>query len=132
MTQWMIAWTILIISLSSCKNKCIDDDIELKEPQEVIELQCKNAFVLDQSGLVDPVNSECHCREFKYSADYIGVVNPGNTKRYPLEKCHELIGYSPDSYKSVRFFWFEAIENYKEAKKRVLESELSKVKVRQF
>jgi hypothetical protein len=58
-------------------------------PKPITVTQC-SAWLQDDA---------CFCRDYKYSAEYIGPV--GNEEEHPIEACDKLVGFSPDDYLEV-------------------------------
>ena len=77
--------------------------------------RCQTYFSFDQNQRIIPESSVCRCTNYKISKEFIGNVT-NEVTRYPIEYCHEKIGFSVRENAELVKFYFnvrEAIEQGK-------------------
>lgn len=74
-----------------------------------INMVFKTVLIVDQTTnetetreILDPDKTECFCRAYKYSLEYMGAA--GGVKFQPIKHCNKMIGNNPDNYLNLTNF----------------------------
>lgn len=113
--------SILLALMASCQS--MPD-----QNRKLVVLQCSPNLVFEQvevmraegvrvEVILDMQKSECNCRRYKYSLDFMGPIAQ-SLVTHPIEYCQRMIGNPPDEYGKVTNFLGDIRKDIQEASRK--------------